>query len=380
MSVCGKTFLFITDTDYEKGNITGAHRRFLELVKGASKNNNVILISRDIPELKGSNNIKCYRLPKKSNHFLPSHIEKIIRIRKVLRRKRKNMQYDYAVSFGPADTFCYGISGYKKITTLFREDFIGYKTIEKVSGVKLMYFKMLEKYAVKHSQRIIVQCEDDKKALIRRYSKKYSDLSSKIYVQINNVNASWMVGGKKSGKKNDDIIRIMFIGNFSDNRKGHHLLLPAVKKLIDNGYDIELCVAGDGKQLNTYRDEYRNYKGIVFLGRVKDTSQFLLESDFEIVPSLMDSCPNTVLEGISCGVAVYGTDVGGIKDILQNKDYLFKPSIDSIYKFIKNKIDNKEYVGDTLKQEMIKKRLMFDWGERIMNIVDGDNCAMRDSI
>ena len=380
MPIKGKTFLLITNTDYEKRNATGAHKRFLELVKSASKNNKVVLISRSIPELKECKNIKHYELPQKSGHFTPSHIEKIIRISKVLRKKKKDIEYDYAVSFGPADTFCYGISGYKNIATLFREDFIGYKTIEKISSIKLWYFKMLERYAIKHSQKVIVQCEDDKKALIRRYGKKYSGLASRIYVQINNVNASWMQDCRTQKKRDDDIIKIMFIGNFSDNRKGHQLLLPAIRRLINDGYDIKLYVAGDGKQLGIFCDEYKSYKEIVFLGHTKKARQYLSESDFEIVPSLMDSCPNTVLEGISCGVAVYGTDVGGIKDILQDRNYLFKPSVDCLYKFIKNKIDKKEFIDDASEQESIKKRLTFDWGEKILGIIDESNYAMENGI
>ena len=374
MSVCGKTFLFISDTDYKNGNVTGAHKRFVELVKGASKKNNVILVSRNIPELNGYDNINNYIISKKHSRFIPSHIEKIIRISKILCKEKKNVSYDYAVSFGPVDTFCYGINGYKNITTLFREDFIGYKRLENTSGIKIWYFKLLEGYAVRHSKKIIVQCEDDKNALIERHGKKDKNLRSKIHVQINNVNASWMKNDKKIKKRNDGIVRIVFIGNFSDDRKGHQLLLPAIKKIIDDGYKIKLYIAGDGKQIKAYQDEYNEYKEIVFLGRVKDVSWYLLESDFELVPSLIDSCPNTVLEGINCGIAVYGTNVGGIKDILQDEDYLFGLSTNSIYEFVKNKIDKKEYVSDASNQKRIKKRLMFDWSERIMGlIVEGDN-------
>jgi glycosyltransferase involved in cell wall biosynthesis len=225
-----------------------------------------------------------------------------------------------------------------------------------------------------------VQCEDDKNALIERYGEKYSDLAKKIFIQINNVNASWMRSCKMLKKRDDDIITIMFIGNFSDNRKGHHLLLPAVKRLIDDGYEIKLYVAGDGEQLKAYQNEYKEYKEIVFLGRIRDIDRYLLASDFELVPSLMDSCPNTVLEGISCGVAVYGTNVGGIKDILKDKNYLFKPSVDRLYMFIKNKIDKKEFIDDASRQESIKKRLTFDWGEKILGIIDESNYAMENSV
>ncbi|MBQ8985568.1 glycosyltransferase [Candidatus Saccharibacteria bacterium] len=369
-----KTFVFITNTDYVKGNLTGGHRRFLELVNGLSIENEVILISKKIPGLK-KDNMKFIEIKENKHRFLPAHIYKILTIYKVLRRERKNIQYDYAISFGPVDTISYKISGYNNIVMLLREDFVGYRKVVGMSAVKMEYFKLLERYAVKNSQKIIVQCEDDKEALIKRLGEK---VRQKIYIQPNNINASWISESKIERKKRDDgVVRIAFIGNFSDNRKGHSLLLPAVAKIIDEGYNIELYVVGDGRQLEKYRDEYGNYQRMKFLGRVKNVGEILSKSDFVVVPSLMDSCPNTVLEGINIGVPVYGTDIGGIKEILQDKNYLFEPDVDSIYTFIKKKIDIGDYASDGIKQKVIKRRLTFDWSDKIQNIIDGKNGANR---
>lgn len=368
-----KTFLFITNTKYDGGKLTGGHKRFLELVKGVAKKNNVILVSRKIPELK-EDGIKVFEVPEGRKTFLPSHINKILVISKILKREKKNIKYDYAISFGPADTICYKMSGYGNIVTLFREDYVGYRKIVGTSALKMIYHKFLEKYAVKNSKKIIVQCEDDKNALVDRYAGKVKNIKSKIYVQTNNVNASWILGGKtKKQKSSNDVVKIVFIGNFADDRKGHHLLLPAAQKLAEDGYNIELDVVGDGKQLERYKEKYKDCKNIIFFGRANNVGDLLAESDFEIVPSLMDSCPNTVLEGLNAGIAVYGSNVGGIKEILRNKEYLFEPNIDAVYEFIKKVIDEKRYIVDAEEQGGIKKRLTFDWSDKIERIiVDGE--------
>ena len=306
-----KTFLFVTDTEYEKGNLTGAHKRFLELAKSVSKDYDVFLVSKRIPELE-KYNIKKIIIKKSKMTFLPAHLSKIITISRILRSNKKKIHYDYAVSFGPVDTICYKLSGYNRIVTLFREDFIGYKKVLGMSGMKLLYFKTLEKLAVKNSQKIIVQCNDDRDALVNRYSKKIVDIKSKIHVQINNVNASWISGGESPKTIVGDAVTIVFIGNFSDKRKGHHLLLPAIQRLIDDGYKVKLYVIGDGKLLSECREKYKKYKEIIFLGRITNVGEVIAKSDFEIAPSLIDSCPNTVLEGIGAGIAVYGTNIGGI--------------------------------------------------------------------
>lgn len=368
-----KTFLFVTDTDFEGGRLTGGHRRFLELVNEFSKRNEVILVSKYDSGLNGPY-LKKIKVIGNSIKFLPAHINKIILICRTLCREKRNIQYDYAISFGPVDTFCYKVCGYKDIVMLLREDYIGYKVALGISSFKMLYFKFMERISVKNAKKIIVQCEDDREALIKRYGGEKDVLRSKIYVQVNNVNASWIKNGKvERNVDKDDQITIAFIGNFDDDRKGHNLLFPAIKKLIDEGYDLKLLVAGDGKQVEQYKEEYKKYKNIVFLGRVKNTGRLLAKSDFEIVPSLMDSCPNTVLEGVGIGVPVYGTNIGGIKEMLQDNEYLFNAEIDSIYKFVKKKIDNKDYINDRTKQENIKKRLTFDWSNEIENIIYGED-------
>ena len=367
-----KTFLFINSVDFNNGNLTGGHKRFLELVKSISEKNDVVLVSRKKSGLEGPN-IKNIEVCANLKTWIPSHWMKIIIFSKILRREKSNIKYDYAISFGPADTVCYKLSGYDNIITLFREDFVGYRKALGVPALKMLYYRWLEGYAVKNSEKIIVQCEDDKRALIQRHRTKVKGLESKIYVQINNVNASWM--NKKyirGDEKNDNVTKIAFIGNFSDNRKGHQLLLPAVCKLIQDGYKINLRIAGDGRELEKYKDRYKNCKSIVFMGRVSNVGEILMSSDFEVVPSLIDSCPNTVLEGIALGVTVYGTNVGGIKDILEKKDYMFEPTVDSIYEFIKKAIDEKRYVKDAIDQKVIKERLTFDWGDEILKIIIGE--------
>lgn len=364
-----KTYLFVSDTNYENNNFTGAHRRFLELITDFSKTDNVILVSRSIPQLKDAD-IKCYVTDGYDSRFIPKHITGIINICKTLKRQKKNIQYDNAISFGPMQTLCYKICGYKKVTMLFREDFIGYHKILNCSFFKLCYFRWLERVTVKYSDKIIVQCEDDKKNLIDRTKRVKKNIEDVTFVQINNVNASWMNCQKKVSKiKNNTKCRILFVGNFSDRRKGHDILLPAITRLIEENYNIELYVAGSGTNIQYYKEKFKNER-IIFMGRVPNLNECLNDIDFEIVPSFMDSCPNTVLEALNAGVAVYGTNVGGIKDILLSKEYLFEPNEDSLYSFVKNVLDNKKYVDDAKNQIAIKERLTFDWSKKIKKIIN----------
>lgn len=81
----------------------------------------------------------------------------------------------------------------------------------------------------------------------------------KSVIQINNVNPSWIVSGggiSNSVRKNYDI---SFIGNFKDYRKGHDLLLAAIKELADDGVVLKAAIIGDGKHLDESKKQYKDY-------------------------------------------------------------------------------------------------------------------------
>lgn len=364
-----KTFLFVTDTYYKEGKLTGAHKRFLELVRGTSKIANVILITREIPQLDDIE-AERYFIGEKRRKKIPAHINGMIDLTHTLITTKNKLSYDYAISFGPTNTICLKWCGYKHIISLFREDLIGYQEALGRSNPKLLYLKLQERFAVKASDKVIVQCKNDKNNLILRNKKYDREIQNKVFIQVNNANASWMnTDSINNLGRNDEKIRIFFVGGFSDRRKGHSVLLPAISKLIDDGFPIEFYVAGDGQELDFYKHQYKKYEQIIFLGRVDNVPYYLSISDFEVVPSFIDSCPNTVLEGINAGVAVYGANRGGIPDLLKEDKYMFEPDVDSIYQFIKDKIEKKAYEQDFNEQKVIKERLTFDWSTKILDII-----------
>lgn len=364
-----KTYLFISYTDFKSGKLTGAHRRFLELVKSISAGSNVILIADEVPQLSETRHITRYDLLR-SNLPLPKHICGMVDMIRSLMKARDQIRYDYAVSFGPVSTICYRVAGIRNIVSLFREDLIGYQQALLASKKKLAYFRLQERLAVKASQKIIVQCENDRRNLISRNEKHCKNLAEKVFIQINNANASWMDTEPVDGREPGDVPKVLFIGNFSDRRKGHFILLPAVMRLLDEGHRFELLVAGGGKELQQWQRNCENYPAIHFLGQISNISHYLQQADFMVVPSLIDSCPNTVLEGLNAGIAVYGANTGGIPDLLQEKAYLFEPDAESVYRFLQDVLAQKRYLADRQRQKVRKESLTFDWGKQIQSIIE----------
>ncbi len=362
-------YLMATNTDYVNGRLTGAHFRFLELAKGLAKENKVIIISKRIPQLENEENIVFYYIKGNCPRFFPDHIATMLLIAKMSRKIKKHEEYDASISFTPFISIAYRLGGIKKIASLFREDLIGYHNIIGTNKFKIFYYRLIELLAVKCSDQIIVQCQDDKKNLTERLNKFEKRVDLKVKIQINNANASWMKSKLRDYVEND-VPNILFIGEYSNLRKGHHILLSAASRLQDEGYNFLLFMAGDGCELPKYIKKYEHYSQIRFLGRIK-VSDYLEKADFVVVPSLIDSCPNTVLEALNAGVAVYGSSRGGIVELLEESQYMFEPTEESLYQFLKNVLDSRRYVDDCVEQQKRKEELCFDWAKKIEVQING---------
>jgi len=366
-----KKYLFISATNFESGKLTGAHKRFLELVNRIAMDNDVILLASSIPKSLSNVKIQFFCLEKKKK-YLPEHLSALLSLSKTLYKIKKILDYDYAISFGMINTIAYKICGYKHIITLLREDPIGYLNAVDSFKLKIKYFQLQERITVKASEKIIVQCISDRKELIKRNKKYCKEIESKVFTQINNANASWMKTVNIDKDTQGEDVIILFIGNFSDKRKGHQILLSVVAKLIDEGFNIKLLLAGDGVEKIYYQNKYCSYSEIKFLGRVNDMVPYFKIASFIVVPSLIDSCPNTVLEGLNAGIAVYGANIGGIPDLLENNNYLFEPNEEDLYYFLKKIIEDKCYEIDAILQKERKEELTFDWGDKIKNIIENN--------
>lgn len=363
-----KKYLFASYTDFTAGKPTGAHRRFLELLNSVAESNDVVFVGLPTDEMKVNPNIEIHVIDKNTGNMLPKHLAGGYALLKKL--KSTKPQVDYAVSFSPVTTIAYYLAGIRHIVSLFREDLIGYQKALQASKVKLVYFQIQESLAVMMSEKIIVQCKSDRENLIARNRKYCKRLSDKVFIQINNANASWMNTDSIERSEHGGIPKILFVGNFSDRRKGHDILLPAIMRILDEGYKLELLCAGSGSELEYWRSKCSAYDSIRFLGHVSNMKEYLSQVDMMLVPSLIDSCPNTVLEGLNAGVAVYGANAGGIPDLLMDKEYMFEPDENSIYIFMKTVLDKEEYDRDAKTQMERRKELCFDWGERIRVLIE----------
>lgn len=147
---------------------------------------------------------------------------------------------------------------------------------------------------------------------------------------------------------------VLFVGRVVP-QKGAHLLLQAAADLKQKGVDFCIRMVGssgftNSRPLTTYETDLRsltkelggNVEFLGFLNRHEITSQFQ-SADIFCAPSTWDDpCPLTVLEAMASGLAVVGTNRGGIPEEIGDAGLVVKDDAQSISKALQSLLESKE--------------------------------------
>ena len=151
--------------------------------------------------------------------------------------------------------------------------------------------------------------------------------------------------------------------------KGYDIILEVASELLKERDDLEFIFVGGGRALNEYRQKYSS-DNILFTGHIDNPIAVLNISDLLVVPSRVDSCPNTVLEALNNEIPIIGSRVGGIPEILVYEDSLFDLNKTSLKNRILKLVDNKSAL-ETLKKHQLERKeaLTFDWAQKMATLV-----------
>jgi len=105
--------------------------------------------------------------------------------------------------------------------------------------------------------------------------------------------------------------------------KGHIYLIEAMSLVLKDIPDAQLVIAGEGKmqdELLSLVKRLKMEKSVLFVPTINDTRDILAALDLFVLPSLEEGLGLSLMEAMASGIAVIGSDVGGIKSLIQN-DY-----------------------------------------------------------
>lgn len=371
--------LFYTTGDLATKRLTGGIRRFMELVRyGFASGKDVLLCSQtDSPKLQELGVNKHIQIRNAKGDFIDKFLFPeftLLRANIKTIRQIKKESYDNVVVFDVPPAIGLVLMGFQNIVLFIRKDLIGYEKVNTPHKGLKYYAKisvqwLCESLSLLRAKRIVTQCYYDRDQLVARHPLLKKSICRKTKIQINNVNPSWGKKYKPSEQK-DDIFKVCFIGDFSNIRKGHDLLLAAAKQLLSEGLDMEFIVIGDGVELDFYKEQYQ-HESIRFTGRLKTATEELIKSSILVVPSRADSCPNTVLEALYSGIPVLGARAGGIPEIMKNEDALFDLTAESIADRLRELYKDRGKLSNLLDTERKRcKELEFDWAEKMFEIIE----------
>ena len=120
----------------------------------------------------------------------------------------------------------------------------------------------------------------------------------------------------------DEALALLYVGRLSVE-KGVDILLDAAELLMDRGIDFQLRIVGGGPEqlgLSARLERTRLGNKVTMVGTVdrRALGPLYRSADVVCVPSRSDSLPTVVLEAMAAGVAVLGTDAGGIPYMVEH--------------------------------------------------------------
>lgn len=105
-------------------------------------------------------------------------------------------------------------------------------------------------------------------------------------------------------------------------KKGFHILIKALKKVIESGTMVTLCLGGDGEEKQSLQNLSKALgldRHVEFCGWVDSVGDFLENADIFVLPSLDEPFGIVVLEAMAKGKPIVATQTQGPSEILSSE-------------------------------------------------------------
>lgn len=139
--------------------------------------------------------------------------------------------------------------------------------------------------------------------------------------------------------KTTSTFTIINVGRLS-TEKNQRMLIDVVSELTSEGENIKLEILGDGPLREELEMSIHN-KGldhrIILHGKVPNVEDYLGQADAFVLSSIYEGLPLVILEAMAAGLPVITTNVGGIKDIVQDNGILVEAgNVEAFKKAVKD--------------------------------------------
>ena len=158
-------------------------------------------------------------------------------------------------------------------------------------------------------------------------------------------------------------INFLYAGRIIKQKGVENILISFIN--LSKKYDnIKLYIAGDGEELESYKEKY-SQENIHYLGKLSydELVKYYAKSDVFLYPSLHpEGLPTSILEAGLMDCAIIGTTCGGSKEVLKNDNsVIVETTQKSLERGMQELIDNPKK-RDNIKKNMKKNIISnFSW-------------------
>lgn len=164
-------------------------------------------------------------------------------------------------------------------------------------------------------------------------------------------------------EKNNNPCKIIHISCFEDKSKNISGLLESLKIINDKGIDFQCTLIGEGMDLDLMKEKAKELQlinKVSFTGLLQGQAlaDELSSGDFLVLSSNYENMPVVILEALASGLPVVSTNVGGIKEMIDDtKGILVEPRnkealAEAMIKMIET---HKNYDANYLRNSVIEK-------------------------
>jgi len=176
--------------------------------------------------------------------------------------------------------------------------------------IKTLFFIWVEKFLALFTDRIITVSEALKKELVEKF--RIAPENKFTVVELGFELDELL---KLPMKEASDVINIGIVGRLVPV-KNHKMLLRVAQKI-----KAKFIIIGDGElrqELENYAKELGIEDIIEFRGWVKDVAEIYRDLDIVVLTSLNEGTPVSIIEAMAAARPVVATEVGGVRDIMQD--------------------------------------------------------------
>ncbi|WP_251963097.1 glycosyltransferase family 4 protein [Salinibacter ruber] len=151
----------------------------------------------------------------------------------------------------------------------------------------------------------------------------------------------------------DGPLKLFMVTRLTWEKKGLGTAVDILAHLREQGEDVRLVVVGDGpdrEQMAAYADEHGLRDAIEFRGYKENVRAQYREADLLLMPSRWEGLSLTATEATAMGVPVIGSQIGGIREVVDHGETGFTCSPEDVSCFA-------EYIQELLQDGALRERM-----------------------